>query len=204
MGAKRRIGIYGGTFSPPHLGHKRACEAFLKTLQLDELLIIPAFTPPHKDIDGGADASARVDMCSIAFGGISGIKISDMEIKRGGKSYTVDTLSELKCDDNELYFLMGTDMFLTFDRWYKPNVIASLATICLARRENDSETELLIEQKLSEYKTLFDIRVEFIDYTPLELSSTRVRDMIRDGEPLNGVLDKGVIDYIRKEGLYLD
>ncbi len=203
MGDKRRLGIYGGTFSPPHLGHLRALRAFVSEVLPDELLIIPAYTPPHKSLDGGADAIDRLNMCRLAFSDIEGAVVSDMEIKRGGKSYTVDTLRELKREDNELYFLMGTDMFITLDKWYKPEEICSLATICVARREDDPFCKEEIEKKLKEYKKAFDIRVRLINYIPLELSSSQVRDMIKSGESLSSFLDKGVIDYIGKEGIYL-
>jgi nicotinate-nucleotide adenylyltransferase len=133
MSAKR-IGIYGGTFSPPHLGHRRAVEAFALAEQLDEIYVIPTFTPPHKQLQGDATPQQRMEMCRLAFAGLP-VAVSDLEIRRGGKSYTVLTLEELKAPDNTLVLLCGTDMFLTIDSWYQAARIFELAEIVYVQRE---------------------------------------------------------------------
>jgi nicotinate-nucleotide adenylyltransferase len=203
MAKKRLLGIYGGSFNPPHLGHVRAAKALLDMLSLDELLVIPAAIPPHKQLLGDAGTDQRLEMTRLAFSDISGITVSDMEIKRGGKSYTVDTLRALKDDNTDLYLLMGTDMFLTLDLWYKPDEICALCTICVARRESDPDLSRKIEEKLSLYKEKLNIKAVFIDYIPVELSSTEVRDMIKDNKSLANLIPQPVIDYIKKEGIYL-
>ena len=110
-----RIGIYGGTFSPPHNGHLAAARAFMEQMWLDILYVIPAAIPPHKQMAEPVSAADRLEMCRRAFAGMEGVYVSDMEIRRGGKSYTVDTLRELSGDDRRLFLLCGTDMVLTLD-----------------------------------------------------------------------------------------
>ena len=114
-----RVGVYGGTFAPPHNGHVAAAKAFMEQMKLDYLFIIPTNLPPHKQVDDGDDPLMRLKMCELAFEGVDGIVISDMEITREGKSYTYDTLKELERPDTRLFFLCGTDMVLTFDTWYR-------------------------------------------------------------------------------------
>ena len=148
MTSKKKIGIYGGTFNPPHIAHVRACKAFYDCIKPDQMLVIPDFLPPHKEIAGGADTEDRLEMTRIAFSSMPYITVSEMEILRGGRSYTAITLSELKKEDNELYFLCGTDMLLTLDSWYRPDMIFDLATICYVRREDEKENDIKIFQKI--------------------------------------------------------
>ena len=105
-----RVGIYGGTFSPVHNGHVAAARAFMEQMWLDILYVIPTGVTPHKDMKGDATASDRLEMCRLAFGGMEGVIVSDLEMRREGKSYTVDTLRELYDPDGRLFLLMGTDM----------------------------------------------------------------------------------------------
>ena len=142
-----KIGIYGGTFSPPHIGHIGAAKSFGREVELDEILIMPDFLPPHKQFDFEATENDRLEMCRRAFCGIDKVTVSDLEIKRGGTSYTSVTLEELSAPNRELYFLCGTDMFLTLDKWRRPEVIFKLATICCIRRESSLENDLLIESR---------------------------------------------------------
>ncbi len=194
-----RLGIYGGTFSPPHKGHIEAAEAFYREMNLDKLLIIPTFIPPHKAESEEAAPEDRLEMCRLAFSHIPNTEISDMEIVRGGKSYTYLTLEELKRDDNELFFLCGTDMILTFDRWMRYEYIFSLATICYARRECDSQNSLKIEEKNEQYRKLGAKIVE-IHHKVTEVSSTDIRESLKSLD--NEFLTKPVLEYIKYSGLY--
>lgn len=203
MTPKRKIAIYGGTFSPPHVAHVRACEAFYQHIKPDELLIIPDYLPPHKEIEGEVTPSQRLKMAELAFSHIPTAKISDMEILRGGRSYTAVTLTELSQNDAELYFLCGTDMFLTLDSWYRPDIIFSLATICCIRRENDAKNDSLIAQKTVEYRERFGAKLVFIPVDAIELSSSRVREMIASGEDASALIPENVLKYIKNEGIYL-
>ena len=121
-----RIGIYGGTFAPVHKGHVAAAEAFFRQMELDLLYVIPAGIPPHKQIDASDDPIHRLRMCELAFDGMKNVIVSDMEIRREGKSFTVDTLRALSAEDRRLFLLMGTDMMLTLDSWREPDEIFRL------------------------------------------------------------------------------
>ena len=195
----RRVGIFGGTFNPPHIGHIEAAKAFLEKAELDKLIIMPAFIPPHKEYDATVSCDARIDMCKIAFGNIQKAEISTLEIKRGGKSYTYLTLQELKSPDVELYFLCGTDMILTMDSWKNPDIIFSLAKICYIRRENDEQTTGLIQEKCAEYLDKFGADVVPIDANVIEISSSEIRG---DSETRTKYLTAEVAEYISKVGLY--
>ena len=142
-----RIGIYGGTFAPVHRGHVAAAEAFMKQMELDLLYIIPAGIPPHKQIDAADDPKHRLAMCELAFAGMKNVIVSDMEICREGKSYTVDTLRALSGEDRRLFLLMGTDMMLTLDEWREPQEIFRLCYPIYIRREQDPILEKRIIAK---------------------------------------------------------
>jgi nicotinate-nucleotide adenylyltransferase len=199
--ARLKIGIFGGTFNPPHIAHVSAASAFLSTLSLDKLLIIPDFLPPHKEYVGTVSALDRLNMCRLAFSELNSVEISDMEIKRGGKSYTADTLTELSRDGNELYFLAGTDMFLTMDSWYHPETIFRLATICYIRREEEEEKGRLILEKKKYYEEKYSAKIVFIDAPVIELSSTVTREAILNSSA-DKLLPPPVLDYINERGLY--
>ena len=194
-----RLGIYGGTFSPPHIGHVEAAEAFYRELKLDKLLIIPTFIPPHKVSKDDAGAEDRLNMCKLAFSHIPNTEVSDIEIKRGGKSYTYLTLEELSREGVELYFLCGTDMILTFDQWKRYEYIFTLASICYARRENYRENDLKIEEKIRQYEKL-GAKIIKVDHNVTEISSSDIRASLSDGKA--AFLNKSVIEYINLFGLY--
>ena len=196
---KRRVGIFGGTFNPPHIGHVAAAKAFSDQAQLDELIIMPAFIPPHKEFDGVVSCDQRLEMCKLAFSNVSGANVSDLEIKRQGKSYTYLTLQELASNDVELYFLCGTDMILTMDNWKNPDIIFSLANICYIRRETDEETTALIDKKCKEYASNYNATVIPIIDDVIEISSSEIRSNI---ENASEYLAESVLDYIKRAGLY--
>lgn len=196
---KRRVGIFGGTFNPPHLGHVSAAKAFSEQAELDELIIMPAFIPPHKTYDSVVSCDQRLEMCKIAFAGIANATVSDLEIVRQGTSYTHLTLQELSADDTELYFLCGTDMILTMDHWKNPDIIFSLANICYIRRENDEETTSLIDQKCKEYALKFGAKVIPIKADVIEISSSEIRNNM---DYASRYLAEDVVKYIIEAGLY--
>lgn len=202
MSKKKKIGIYGGTFNPPHLAHFNACKAFYDFVKPDELLVIPDYLPPHKEIDSFVTTEQRLEMTRLAFESFPFANVTDMEIKRGGKSFTAVTLSELKNEENELYFLCGTDMFLTLDSWYRPDVIFSLATICYVRRENDKENDAKLEEMTAYYKEKYKADILPITSEVTELSSSEIRQKIKLGECVDSLLQESVKDYILSRGLY--
>ena len=197
-----RLGIYGGTFSPPHLGHYRAAEAFCKQMKLDRLLIIPANLPPHKQFAEDASTDDRIRMCNLAFSDIDCATVSDMEIKRGGKSYTYLTVEELSTGDDELFLLCGTDMILTFDEWKNFERIFELVTVCYVRRENDTAIGEQIDKKVCEYREKYGARICAVNHTVLELSSTEIRTAVQNTCDATALLDGRVLEYIRSRGLY--
>ena len=198
-----RLGIFGGTFSPPHIGHVGALSAFAKSLPLDKILVIPTFVPPHKEYHEEATSSERLEMAKIAFSDIPGVEISDMEIKRGGRSYTYLTLEELCGEDIKIYFLCGTDMLLTLDEWKNPDKIFDLATICYVRREGDESLTPLIAEKIQQYRQRWNAEIIEIKASVVEISSTELRRGIKneDAEILKNIPEK-VLSYIDERGLY--
>lgn len=197
-----RIGVYGGTFAPPHMGHVRAAELFLEQMQLDLLYIIPAAIPPHKQIHAADDPVRRLEMCRLAFAGMKGVLVSDMEIARGGKSYTVDTLRALSAPDRRLFLLMGTDMMLTLDEWREPAEIFALSYPVYMRRESDLEKEKRIVEKNSLYQEKYGKIVRRLPGEVLELSSTEIRALSARGEPITGLVPPAVEAYIKENRLY--
>lgn len=195
----KKIGIFGGTFSPPHKGHVRSAELFAAQRQLDELHILPAGIPPHKESDGQATAEDRLAMCRLAFGHIPGVTVSDREIRREGKSYTVLTLREYAEMGIHPEMLVGTDMLLCLDRWYCFREILSLATVVCMRRESDADTGHLLLEKAEALRADYGAKIVFLDGDALELSSSAVRASLSDRHAL---LPPSVVDYIEKRGLY--
>jgi len=200
-GEKLRVGIFGGTFNPPHKAHVRAAEQLVREMSLDRLYVIPAYQPPHKALIGNATAEDRLEMCRLAFSHIDGCVISDIEIIRGGKSYTAITLGELSSPDTELFLFCGTDMLLTLDSWYSPEVIFSLASICYARRECEVDLTARIDEKVSEYREKFGARIYAVGGEVIPLSSTEVRSALAVGEGRE-LIPESVYGYITARGLY--
>ena len=197
----KRIGIFGGTFNPPHIAHVAAAEAFSKRVDPDVLMIMPDFIPPHKTFAGTVTPAQRLEMCRLAFSHIKNVEVSDLEIARGGKSYTANTLTELSAPDRELYFLCGTDMFLTLDSWYSPKTIFELATICYVRRESDESLDAEITRCTKLYEEKYNARIIAVHMDTVELSSTEVRASLSSSGEC-AALPESVTQYIRQEGLY--
>ncbi len=197
-----KIGIFGGTFDPPHIGHINALKAFLAEFKFDCVYVIPVFVPPHKALKSNVSTEDRLNMSRLAFEELSDkVIISDLEIKRQGKSYTADTIRYFKdqgCD--EIYFLCGTDMLLTLDLWYKPDYILSNAKIVFARRENDEENTERIAEKIKCYKEKFSAQVFELKSKVLEISSTQIREGLQNGNC--EYLSPKVLEYISKNSLY--
>lgn len=198
-----RIGIYGGTFSPPHNGHIAAAKAFMEQMWLDFLFVIPTSIPPHKQLDGEVSAEDRLEMCRLAFRDVEGVYVSDTEIRRGGVSYTVDTLRELSGDDRRLFLLLGTDMVLTLDEWREPEEIFRLSYPAYVRRENDPIVSAKIVQKLTVYQQKYGKIVRKILTEPMEVSSSMIRERLHGGAPITGMVPPAVEDYIRNKHLYV-
>lgn len=198
-----RVGIYGGTFAPIHNGHVRAAKAFMEQMKLDYLFIIPAHLPPHKQIDESDNPIYRLRMCELAFEGVDGVVISDCEIRRGGKSYTYDTLKELQRENTRLFLLCGTDMVLTFDTWYRFEDIFKMCYPVYVRRENDPLIGNRIVAKITEYYQKYGVMFRKIITEPVELSSTDIRAAVRSDKDISTLVPPKVAEFIRENGLYL-
>ncbi len=197
-----RVGVYGGTFAPIHNGHINAAKLFMEQMRLDYLFVIPAAIPPHKQVDPSDDPTHRLNMCALAFGDMDGVVVSDMELKRGGKSYTVDTLRELSAPGRRLLLLCGTDMVLSFDTWYEYKEILKLCYPVYIRRESDKLLDSLIVNKLTKYYEESGKMFRKIVGDPLTLSSSEIRERVRRGEDISALVPSAVAEYIRLYGLY--
>lgn len=197
-----RVGIYGGAFSPVHNGHVAAARAFMEQMWLDILYVIPTGVSPHKDMKGDATPADRLEMCRLAFAGMDGVIVSDLEQRREGKSYTVDTLRTLTREGDRLFLLMGTDMLMTLDRWREPEEIFRLSYPVYIRREADTALDGEIVAKIAAYQERFGKVVRRIVSPPIELSSTTVRAAVAAGRSLRGLVPPAVEEYILSHGLY--
>lgn len=197
-----RIGIYGGTFSPPHNGHLQAAAAFMEQMWLDFLYVIPTFTPPHKSVEGNVTPAQRLDMCRLAFGGMEGVYVSDMEILREGTSYTVDTLRQLSGEDRRLFLLCGTDMMMSLDRWREPEEIFRLCYPVYIRRDQDRSLDAPIVQKIAQYQKNYGKVVRRIVTKPIVISSGEIREMVAGGKQISHFVPASVEKYIADNHLY--
>ena len=198
----KKIGIYGGTFNPPHTGHLQAAKQAVEVLDLDMLLMIPDRIAPHKDIPAGSPApEQRLEMLRIALAGEEKIQPSDIELRREGVSYTYLTLEALKeqYPEEELILLMGTDMFLSFESWKEPERICAMASLGVFYRGEKGEKEKILAQKAAlEAK---GARVELVENDIINISSTQLRRLLAF-HAADEFLPAGVGEYIRANGLY--
>lgn len=202
-----RVGIYGGTFNPPHWGHLTAAAAAFRALDLDELLVLPAAVPPHKSLpEGSASVEDRLEMARLAVGYLGlkdQAKVLDLEARRQGKSYTSDTLRELKKQypEDELWLLMGTDMFLSLLTWHEAEAVLRLAHIAVfGREEEDTEALFRPQQELLREKYGTQTAV-VINPDVIEISSTELRATLGRGEGQR-YLPPAVYGYVQLHGLY--
>lgn len=196
-----KIGIYGGTFNPPHIGHIKAAGDAIRSLKLDKLIIIPTAQPPHKELpEGSAGAEQRVEMVRLAFKGVERAEVSDIELSRGGKSYTVDTVAQLRAvyPHDELWLIMGGDMFCSLTSWYNFDVLLKEVGFAVADRADESE---MLKEQVEILRRERSARVEFIHDRPIEISSTELRERLEKAGGRD-LLSPEVYAYIVKNRLY--
>lgn len=200
-----RVGLYGGTFAPLHNGHLAAAFTFYDECRLDKLILIPSRIPPHKDQIPSDDPTDRFRML---LGSVreyrkeKNISVSKYEIGREEVSYSYYTLKHFQKKTDELFFLCGTDMLLTLDKWYRAEELFSLCTFVCAEREENREKRQEILRKKEEYEKRFSASILLLDHQPLEISSTQIREMIGKGEDISSLVPPFVCRYIQKHGLY--
>lgn len=199
-----RIGIYGGSFNPVHLGHKHLADTMCERLQLDRCIIIPAFVSPFKtDKKSSVPSKDRFCMCALAFSEEK-YEVSDLEIAKNETSYTVNTLTALKelYPDDELFLIIGSDMLLSFDRWYRWQDILKLCTLCAVSRCDDDPLQEL--EEFADVHLRNEGNVLILPFSPLVVSSTLLREKIKNGEDTSAFLHPAVKDYIQQHNLYIE
>ena len=197
-----RVAIFGGSFNPPHRGHLNSALYASRQLQPDVFLVIPDCRPPHKSLEAGSPTpEERLELCRRCFSSVPNAEISDIEIRRGGKSYTADTVKALlqTYPDAEFFLLLGTDMLLDLGRWYQAEFIMQHVTIAPFQR--CPEELPYIEAKTEELSRRFGARSEIIRSEPLPAASTDIRTMLREREGVS-LLTEETYAYIVKYRLY--
>lgn len=217
-----RIGLFGGTFNPVHWGHIRAAEAVRDQFQLDRVCLIPALLPPHKPLDHLADAADRLEMLRLAISGCPALEVCDMELRRLGPSYTIDTVrgcQQAWPPGTAGYLIVGMDAFLEIDAWKSwSRLIRSIALIVMSRPgpaaadEPEVAVSQFVRQRISEqYRFDADTRafrrkghpsIFFAEISALDISATTVRNRVRTAQPIVELVPPAVADFILKRGLY--
>ncbi len=194
--------MFGGSFNPIHIGHIQLAQAFVKCLDLDKVLVVPSFIPPHKKCDYSVSPSDRLEMCHLAINDLPFAEVSDIEIKRGGASYTYLTLKELseKYKGSSLFLITGADMFMSIHRWKNPEIIFSLSTICGVPRNGDNIKSL---EKQAEYLKTIGAKTKILDISLMTISSTEIRNRVKNGGNISGLVTPEVERYIKINRLYL-
>ena len=175
-----KIAVYGGSFNPPHLGHVEAARTVAEALRPDKFLIIPDHLPPHKEMFADSPTpEQRMELCALAFSTIPGAEISDMEIRREGKSYTADTVDRLReiYPEDELILVMGTDMLLSFESWYRFHYLLENCTLAaLSRAEEDGDA---IRAHAGYMEREYGAKIVILPHVPLEMSSSDIRERLK-------------------------
>lgn len=193
-----KIGIYGGTFNPPHKGHIRFAEYVVKILELDKIIVIPDRLPVHKPCSELADAELRFLMCEKAFS-FKEAEISRIELDRKEDSYMYLTIRALEnqFEKAEFYLIIGSDMLLSFDKWKNSKEILNKTTLVVAARDFEAEEKIKCFSK-----ECLKADTVVLDLEPIVISSSEIRDKIKKGESLDRYLTKDVIDIIKENKLY--
>ncbi|MCZ7644859.1 MAG: nicotinate (nicotinamide) nucleotide adenylyltransferase [Planctomycetota bacterium] len=208
LGNLTRFGILGGSFNPVHVGHLAIAQQVLAEAALEAVILMPAATPPHKQGDPDmASAEERLEMCRLAVRNMRGLGVSDLELKRGGVSYTVETARELRAaygKDAQIRFIIGADSVAELPTWYRVRELVQCADFAIAARHEQPLDEALwdrIREQLGE-EAARKLRRSVVPIERVEVSSTLIRQRLRAGQPLRGLLRRDVEEYIRRKGLY--
>jgi nicotinate-nucleotide adenylyltransferase len=194
------LGILGGTFNPPHVAHLVCARAAIAQLALDGVLFMPVAAPPHKPLPDDPGPEVRLTMCRLATAGDTRFEVSDLEVRRGGASYTVATLEELHetRPEDELTFIAGGDMAASLPEWREPERLLELACFAVAERDGAERDE--IERRTADLSGRE--RIVFFDMPRLDVSSSEVRTRVATGRPIDELVPPAVAAYIDEHGLY--
>lgn len=220
-----RIGLFGGTFDPIHRGHLRAASEVKKIFDLDPIYLIPAALPPHKTPVAVANADDRLAMIHLAIGDMNGISVSDVELQRSGPSYTIDTVYHYKCsqpDDSQIFLIMGMDAFLEIDTWQSHRELLEQISVIVMARPDDRhqnvqqswkqlgdylESDLAAGYRFSDAQGCFKATglqpIHICDINALDISSTKIRQAIKQKQAIENWVPTKVAEYIHHKGLYL-
>ncbi len=195
-----RTGILGGTFNPPHLGHLVAAQEAYRELDLDQVMLIPAGIPPHKPVDDEPGPQHRLELCRRAVGDDERFTVSDLELRRDGPSFTVDTLEILRSQSpaDDLFLILGADIAAGLPKWHEPERVLELATVAIARRRGTAKAA--VQDALAQVTG--GERARFFQMPRIGISSTMVRRRVRAGQPIRYFVPDGVMHYIETHGLY--
>lgn len=199
---KERLGIFGGTFNPPHIGHVHAAKIASEKMSM-RVLFVPDNIPPHKKLPPNSPTpQQRLEMTWLAAKQVEGAEVLDLEILRKGPSYTADTIEDLSriYSDNELWLIVGTDMLCTLNSWYHPERIFAGANILALAREYGDAPE--IRESAQKLRDDFGAVIEFIESEPIPVSSSQIRGGLYQG--MGKWLPEDVFSYIKERGLYLE
>jgi len=194
-----KIGIFGGTFNPPHLGHLKAAQAAMESLGIQRLFVIPTSIPPHKKLPGGTPAPEdRYRMAQLLFAGDTRILVLDREISRSGPSYTVDTVLTIKrrYPDAEIYLFMGTDMFLSLETWHRAEELIRMITPTVFARAAGQRSAIL--DYASRLQEKYGVTPCLVDYDLVETSSTSLREALADRQGVEFVGDVVYREIVRR------
>lgn len=197
-----RLGVYGGSFDPIHWGHLLLAEQCREQCELDEVWFVPAGIPPHKESSEVTPGKARVEMVEFAIAGCPEMSVSDLELKRSGKSYTVDTLEALHAEDpaRELFFLIGADSLHDLPTWRTPERLCELATVVAVNRGDDPLPDLsALAGQLSPASAA---RIRQVSMPGMDLSSSDIRRRVAQGRSIRFLVPRAVEAYIEQHGLY--
>ncbi|WP_124098434.1 nicotinate (nicotinamide) nucleotide adenylyltransferase [Ruminococcus sp. Marseille-P6503] len=196
------IGIFGGTFNPVHNGHVRLLKSVMNEVSFEKVIVLPSRIPPHKQAEQLADGEDRLTMCRLAFEDIAGAEVSDWELRQSGKSYSVITLRHFRrlYPEAKFFFIMGSDMLLSFHEWYRYEEILSLASlICISRSGSDTADKM---RKYAAGLKAEGGEIIILEEEPFEVSSTQIREMIKKSGDYTCYLNKNVVKYIMDKNLY--
>ena len=195
-----RIGILGGSFNPPHVGHLVMAQEAHAQLGLEKVMLMPVSVPPHKVLDDDPGPQERLELCRLAVAEDERFGVSAIELDRGGPSYTVDTLREIRADSpgDELTFIVGGDNALSLAGWREPEAVLELAVMAVAEREG------VFRQDIAERARELSggDRLAFFDMPRLDVSSSTIRQRVRDGRPIRYLVPDDVARLIGARGYY--
>ncbi|GAA0109991.1 nicotinate-nucleotide adenylyltransferase [Clostridium tertium] len=196
----KKIGIIGGTFNPIHLAHLYIAYEAKCQLNLDKVIFMPAGSPPHKKNEDILEAPLRYKMVLEAIKKYEDFEISNYEIEKEGFSYTYETLENFKSKDNILYFITGADCLINIEKWKNPDRIFKASKLVVFNRPGYDKESLKLQKNEIEKK--YNTSINFLDIMDLEISSTMIRDRIKDGKKIDFFIPKEVLDFIRKNNIY--